>query len=171
MKNNGLFDLFLEELEDMYSAEKQIIEGLPGMIDHASLEELKEALSAHLTETKNQLVRIEEIFSILGSERKPIECKAMQGLISEAKEMVGSRKPSATLDAAIIAAAQKIEHYEIASYGTLKSFAKHLSLEKSITDLIQENLDEEGGANKKLTKIADGTFFSSGVNKEAAQSH
>lgn len=96
-------------------------------------------------------------------------CEAMRGLIKEADDLTQNKSKSATLDAAIISAAQKVEHYEIASYGTLRSFAKHLDLKSEITDLLQETLDEEGSADKKLTKIADGSFLSSGVNKEAVE--
>lgn len=168
MKNQGLHELFIEELEDMLSSEKQIVESLPKLIKLASLPDLKEALSHHLKETENQVIRIENIFSIL--EMSPSEnlCEAMEGLLKEAKELVEDRSKSPTLDAAIISAAQKVEHYEIASYGTLRSFAKHLDLDSEIIDLLQETLDEEAAADKKLTKIADGSIFSSGVNREAA---
>jgi ferritin-like metal-binding protein YciE len=168
---NGLYQLFIDELSDMYNSEHQIIESLPNLIKLASFPDLKEGLTKHLKETQNQVTRIEQIFSILGVPAKEITCEAMEGLLKEANELVQNRSKSATLDAAIISAAQKVEHYEIASYGTLRSFAKYLDFDSQIIDLLQETLDEEGSANKKLTKIAEGSIFSSGVNKEAAESH
>lgn len=168
MENHDLYQLFISQLEDMHSAENQIIESLPNLINLASLPDLKEALTTHLKETKNQVKRIDQIFSILSIDPKENTCEAMEGLLTEAEELAKSSQPSPTLDAAIISAAQKVEHYEIASYGTLRSFAKHLNLDSEITDLIQESLDEEGAADKKLTKIADGSLFSSGVNQKAA---
>lgn len=168
MKHNGLYDLFIEELEDMLSAENQIIEALPKMIQQASLPDLREALSKHLKETENQVKRLKKVFSILNLQPKENNCEGMEGLLKEGDEMIENKSKSPALDAAIISAAQKVEHYEMASYGTLRSFAKHLDLDSEISDLLQENLDEEGAADKKLTKLADGTFFSNGINKEAA---
>ena len=168
-ENNGLFKLFLEELEDMYSAENQLIEALPKLIKAASLPDLKDAISAHLKETENQSKRIEEIFAILELQPQEKTCEAMEGLIKEADALVKEIPKSATLDAGIIGAAQKVEHYEIASYGTLRSFAEHLDFDDEIINLIQDSLDEEGAADKKLTKIAEGSFFSEGVNQEAAE--
>jgi len=170
MKTHDLHKLFVDELADMYDSELQIIDSLPKLIKLASLKDLKDSLSKHLLETKNQAKRIKKIFTILGIPLNKKPCKAMQGIIHEAEEIIKNKPKSATLDAAIISAAQKVEHYEIASYGTLRSFANHLSLKGEIADLLQSNLNEEGTADKKLTKIADGTFFSSGVNSEAAKS-
>lgn len=169
MKNNDLHQLFVDELADMLSSEHQIIKALPNLIKIAAIPDLKKALSDHLKETEHQAERIKKIFSILGLPVKENKCDAMEGLLSEADEIVKGKPRSALLDAAIISAAQKVEHYEIASYGTLKSFAKHLQLGREVIDLIQESLDEEGGADKKLTKIADGGFFTSGVNQEAVE--
>lgn len=169
MKHQGLFQLFIDELEDMHYAENQIIESLPKLIKLASLTELKEALTHHLKETKEQVKRIDQIFSLIGVAPKKKVCEAIKGLLKEADELVNKKTKSPTLDAAIISAAQKVEHYEIASYGTLRSFAKHLELEDAVTTLLQDTLDEEGNADKKLTKIAEGSFFSSGVNEEAAE--
>lgn len=167
---NDLYQLFIDELADMHSSERQIIESLPKMIKLASFPELKDALSNHLEETKKQSSRIERIFSLLDMSPEEKTCEAMEGLLKEAEDIVSNKARSPTLDAAIISAAQKVEHYEMASYGTLRSFAKNLDLDSEIIDLIQENLDEEGAADKKLTKIADGSLFSSGINKEAAES-
>lgn len=168
MKNQGLLELFIDELKDMFSSEKQIVESLPLLIRAVSLDELKEALTKHLKETQNQVKRLEKIFSLLDITPKEKTCEAMQGLLSEANRIIQNKTKSPILDAAIISAAQKVEHYEIASYGTLRSFAEHLDLDSEISDLLQETLDEEGAADKKLTKIAEGSFFSSGVNREAA---
>lgn len=168
MKNNALNDLFIKELEAMFNSEHQIIESLPKLINLVSLPELKEALSKHLKETQNQVKRIEKIFSLLNISPVETTCKGMEGLIQEAEDLVENAPKSPSLDATIITAAQKIEHYEIASYGTLKSFSKQLGFDE-ITDLIQDTLDEEAAADKKLTKIAEGSMFSSGVNKEAAE--
>lgn len=168
MKTQTLNQLFVDELEDMYNSENQIVESLPKMIKAASYEDLKKALSKHLKETQNQVVRLEKIFSLLDLPAKENPCEAMEGILKEANELVEGKSKTATTDAAIICAAQKVEHYEIASYGTLRSFAKYLDLDDEIIDLIQETLDEEGEADKALTKIAEGTIFFSGVNKEAA---
>lgn len=170
MKTQTLDKLFIDELEDMYNSEKQIVEALPKMIKAASYEDLKKALTKHLKETQNQVTRLEKIFSLLNIPAKENTCEAMEGILKEANELSAGKAKTATTDAAIICAAQKVEHYEIASYGTLRSFAKYLDLDSEIIDLIQETLDEEGEADKALTKIAEGTIFSSGVNKEAASS-
>jgi ferritin-like metal-binding protein YciE len=167
MKNSGLFELFIRELEDVYSFELQIVEALPKMIKHVSLDDLKEALRKHLHETEQQVKRVEKIFSILGFKPKKVFCEGMKGILDEGEHLIGDHSKSAALDAAIICSAQKVEHYEISVYGTLKSFAKHLNFDTRIINLLDETLDEEANADKKLTKIADGTFFSSGVNQEA----
>lgn len=169
MSKISMSDLFIRELEDMFSSENQIVKALPKLIKTASSANLKAALSNHLSETKKQVTRIKNIFTAL--KRKPAKknCKAMQGLIQEANDLLKNKTKSATLDAAIIASAQKIEHYEIASYGTLRSFAKHLNFDSKVVNLIQESLDEEGAADKKLTKIAEGGFFSQGINENAVR--
>ncbi len=168
MKNNELFKLFMDELKDMLSSENQIIVALPKMIKLASMDELKEALMNHLDETKEQVVRLKKIFSILGEKPSEMTCKGMQGILAEGEEMVKGKSPSSLLDATIISAAQKVEHYEIASYGTLRSFAKQMDLDSEVAKLLQASLDEEGAADKKLTKIAEGSSFHAGVNKVAA---
>ncbi len=165
--NQGLKKLFLDELEDMLSAENQIIKSLPKLIKLANSADLKKGLTSHLKETEQQVKRIEEIFSILGVSSKEKHCKGMEGILKEGDEMVKGKTPSFLLDATIISAAQKVEHYEIASYGTLRSFAKHLDLDSSIVDLLTASLDEEGEADKSMSKIADGTMFKTGINDEA----
>ncbi len=168
MKTQTLDKLFIDELEDMYSSENQIIKSLPNLIKLATFPDLKKALSNHLKETQDQVKRLEKIFSFLDLSPTEKHCKAMEGILKEANDLVENKPKAATLDAAIISAAQKVEHYEMASYGTLRSFAKYLEMDQEIIDLLQETLNEEGGADKALTKIAEGSLFSSGVNKEAA---
>lgn len=167
MKDEGFFELFVDELKDMLSAENQIVDALPKVIQKAQLKDLKKALSEHLDETKNQVSRLEEIFHLLNLDPEEETCEAMEGLLKEADELMENRKPSPVLDAAIISACQKVEHYEIASYGTLRAFAKNLELDKKVSNLLKETLDEEANADKTLTKIAEGGFFTSGINKEA----
>lgn len=169
MKNETFHQLFIDELADMYDSENQMVKALPKLIKLASNPDLKEALSAHLKETENQVGRIEQIFSILEIPLQDNTCEAMQGLVQKAEELVNGKTKSPVLDAAIISAAQKVEHYEIASYGTLRSFANHLGFDSEVTNLLQATLDEEAAADKKLTKIAEGSIFSSGINKEAAE--
>lgn len=167
MKNKGLYGLFLDELADMYSAENQIIDTLPKLIKAASSQELKEGLRNHLEETKNQVKRIEKICKILNVPVSEKECEGMRGILEEGDEMLKNKNKSPLTDATIISAAQKVEHYEIASYGTLRAFASDLNLGREVVNLLQESLDEEGNANKILTKVAQGTFFTEGVNQEA----
>lgn len=168
-KIDTLEQLFFDELADMLSAEKQILQALPKLIKEASVQDLKDALMHHLHETENQVTKIERIFSILGRSIEEKKCKGMEGILKEGDDFIVNITNAALKDAAIISAAQKVEHYEIASYGTLRSFANHLSLDSKVIDLLQENLDEEGAADKKLTKIAEGSFFFSGINEEAAE--
>jgi ferritin-like metal-binding protein YciE len=169
MKNQDLYHLFINELQDMYSAEELIIEALPHLIKSAFHEDLKEALTHHLKETQNQVKRLQKAFSLLDSPGKKKLCKGMEGILKEGKELISHQASSPVLDAVIIGGAQKVEHYEIASYGTLCSFAKHLNLKGDLIDLLKENLKEEEAADKKLTKIAEGSFFSTGVNEEAVE--
>jgi ferritin-like metal-binding protein YciE len=168
-KSQNLHQIFVEALEDMLGCENQIIDSLPNLIELASSNDLKEALSTHLEETENQVERLETIFSILELSANEKTCKGMEGILKEGEEMFKGKTKDSLLDAIIIGAAQKVEHYEMASYGTLRSFAKHLDLDSEIIDLLQENLDEEGAADKKLTKLAEGTFFSEGINTEAVE--
>ena len=166
---NDLLRLFIDELEDIYDSELRIVDILPKLIDLASSPDLKKALSEHFKETQDQVDRVERIFAMLDLPATKNECEAMKGLLKEAEELISSRTKSSLMDVVIISAAQKVEHYEIATYGTLRSFAKQLELDSDIIDLIQNTLDEESAADKKLTKIAEGTFFSIGINKVAAE--
>lgn len=151
---NELHELFMEELADIYSAERQLIKALPGMAAAANSAELREAFEEHLRETRNQVSRIEEIVELLGESLKQKKCKGMMGLIEEAQEMMEEKEDSPALDATLIAGAQKVEHYEIASYGTLCAWAELMSHEGAL-QLLKENLNEEETADKKLTEIAE----------------
>jgi ferritin-like metal-binding protein YciE len=156
---SGLRDTFLEELKDIYDAEKQLLKALPKMAKAAEHEELKAALESHLEETENQIQRLEEVFELFGQPAKGKKCKAMQGLIEEGQDLISEDEG----DAALICAAQKVEHYEIASYGSLRTWAEMLD-ESQAADLLQETLDEEKAADEKLTEIAE-----SAANPEEAE--
>ncbi|MBA2728433.1 MAG: ferritin-like domain-containing protein [Parachlamydiaceae bacterium] len=168
MKNKEFEELFITQLETMLGAEKQILDTLPKLIKLAEIEDLKNALSTHLEETENQVERLEQIFRILNITPQARKNIAMEGILKQGEELLKNKPQSPILDAAIIASAQMVEHCEIAIYGTLRSFAKHLKLDDEVADLLQETLKEEGAADKLLTKIADGSLFASGINEEAA---
>ena len=154
MKIDSLDILLEEELKDIYSAEKQLLKALPKMAKKASSDELRAAFEEHLTVTEGQVTRLEEVFKTLGKTAKAKTCKAMQGLIEEATELMEEDADDAVLDAGLIAAAQKVEHYEIASYGTVRTWAK-LCGEEDVAELLQETLDEETEADQKLTELAE----------------
>lgn len=153
-KLKTLEDFFIEELKDLYSAEKQILKALPKMVKAASSEDLKDAFQNHLKETENQVQRLEKISKKIGKTLSGKKCKAMEGLLEEGKELMEEDAEPAVMDAALIAAAQKVEHYEMASYGCARTYAKLLN-ERDIQELLQETLDEEGNADKTLTEIAE----------------
>ncbi|HMS33696.1 MAG TPA: ferritin-like domain-containing protein [Ignavibacteria bacterium] len=153
-KLKKLEDFFKEELKDLYSAEKQLLKALPKMAKAADSQELKEAFENHLRETEAQVVRLEKISGNLGMTLTGKKCKAMEGLIEEGKEIIEEDAIPAVKDAALIAAAQKVEHYEIASYGCAATYAKLLNNGK-IESLLRETLDEEGNADKTLMQIAE----------------
>lgn len=160
---NSLDDLFLDQIQDLYDAEQRLMQALPKMIDAAMNSELAEAFSIHLTETKEHLKRLEQVFDSLGTKPKAKTCEAMKGLISEGEEMLEAKGDHHVRDAALIAAAQRIEHYEIAAYGTVRNLARQLGYE-TLASLLQRTLDEAGAANKKLTEIAE-----SSINPQAAR--
>lgn len=161
MKIKNLRDLFEETIQDLYSAETQIISALPLMAKNASNAKLKNAFEMHITETMEQQNRLEEIAELLGIKPKGKTCKAMEGLIKETQELLKEDIDPEVLDAGLIAAAQKVEHYEIASYGTARVFAEHLG-EAQIKALLEQTLEEEKNTDVKLTVIAE-----SSVNKRA----
>lgn len=161
MKIESLKALLEEELKDIYSAEKQLLKALPKMAKKATSEDLRAALEEHLEVTQGHVDRLEEVFEALGKPAKAKTCKAMQGLIEEGKEIMEEDADDAVMDAGIIAAAQKVEHYEIASYGTVRTWARLVG-EEEAAELLQETLDEEGEADKKLTELAESV-----INPEA----
>ena len=162
-----LKDLLIDELHDILSSEEQIVEALPEMVRASESPELKTAFESHLKETKGQIKRLEKIFKLLKIEKKEKFCKATKGLIQECKEVLKDFKIKSPLrDAALISKAQRIEHYEISAYGTVRTFATELDLDE-VADLLQATLDEEGNADKKLTKIAKGGLFKTGINLQA----
>jgi len=162
MKMKTFEDLFHHELKDLYSAEKQLTKALPKMAKAATNEDLKQAFEDHLQETEGHLERLEQILTQLEIPTTRVQkCKAMEGLIEEGKEVMEEDMEPELLDAALICAAQRVEHYEIAGYGCARTFAQRLG-HNEIADMLQTTLDEEGNADKKLTEIAE-----SFVNQEA----
>jgi ferritin-like metal-binding protein YciE len=166
MKLDSLEDVLVHQLNDLYSAEDQLVEALPKMAEAASNAELKKAFQHHLEETRDHRDRIQEIFGQLGTRRNGEECKAMRGLIEEGEEVVEANGDPAAKDAALIAAAQRVEHYEIAAYGTARTLAGELD-HGDAKDLLDQTLDEESNADKLLTKIATGGLMKAGVNEKA----
>ena len=154
MKLDTLKKLYVEELRDVYNAEQQLVKALPKMAKAASSDELREALELHLDETKGHVERLDQIFEGLDESAKGKTCKAMKGLIEEGSEILEEKGEDSVLDAGIIAAAQKVEHYEIATYGTLRTWADLLNQDEA-AGLLQETLDEEGEADKKLNELAE----------------
>ncbi len=154
-ESQALRALFIEELQDIYWAENHLVKNLPEMAGAATSEELKNAFETHLSETENQVKRLEQAFSNLGEDAEGKKCEAMNGLVKEAKEMIDDTE-SGTLvrDVALISCAQKVEHYEIASYGTLATLAKLLG-ETEAADLLVENLEEEKNTDTLLTQLAE----------------
>jgi ferritin-like metal-binding protein YciE len=152
--DNDLHELFLDELADMHNAEKQLTKALPKMIKAANSEELKAAIQSHLKETEGHVKRLEDIFKALDEKLKQKTCAAMKGILEEASELLQEQKGKSSLDAAIIAAGQKVEHYEIASYGTVRAWAEQMGHDEAV-ELLQETLDEENAADEKLTEIAE----------------
>jgi len=168
MQLQNLHDLFVEQLQDLYSAEQQLVEALPKMANASSNEELRDAFEQHLEETRGHVRRLEEVLSQIGESPGGEKCKGMEGLIAEGREILQMQGDPNVIDAALIAAAQRVEHYEIAGYGTVKTLAGHLDLGDA-KSLLDETLDEESKADKLLTKIATGGMFKTGVNERAAR--
>jgi ferritin-like metal-binding protein YciE len=156
-------DLFLHGLKDIYYAENQITKALPKMIDKATNRDLTKGLKDHLDETKNQIARLDQVFQKLGEEPKGVQCPAIDGLIKEGDEIAGEVADKEVLDAAIVGAAQSVEHYEIARYGTLIAWAEALGRD-DVVRLLTTNLNEEKAADKKLSTVA----VRKGVNRKAA---
>jgi ferritin-like metal-binding protein YciE len=157
-----LDDLFVHTLQDIYYAENQITKALPKMISMATDPELKSGFEKHLRETETQIQRLEQVFQMHGQTAKQVNCPAMDGIIKEANEISGEVSDKEVLDAALAAAAQAVEHYEITRYGTLVAWAKQLGRD-DCANLLQQNLDEEYATDKKLTEMAEAK-----VNRRAA---
>jgi len=148
-----LKDLFLEELSDMYDAEHRMVKSLPNLIEAATCNELKSALESHLRETEGQVEKLEKVFAAFGEKPERNKCPAMAGLVDEADDIVSENKKSPSINAAIIAAAQKVEHYEIASYGCLQAWAALLG-NREAADILEEILEEEKSADKTLNEMS-----------------
>ncbi|HYO13297.1 MAG TPA: ferritin-like domain-containing protein [Thermoanaerobaculia bacterium] len=161
MKLESLKDLYLEQLKDLYSAETQLVEALPKMAEAATARDLRQAFNEHLRQTEEQVRRLERIFQDLGSSPKGHTCEGMKGLIKEGEEMIKMRGEPAVLDAGLIAAAQRVEHYEIAGYGTVRTYAELLGRDEHVS-LLERTLQEEEDTDERLTQLAE-----SHVNEEA----
>ena len=153
MEMDSLRDLFVEQLQDLYSAENQILKALPKMIKNAKSEQLKAGFQEHLQQTQQQVERLDQIFDSLDEEAEGKVCKGMQGLLKEGEELMGEDADDDVLDAGLISAAQHVEHYEIAGYGTVRTYAELLG-EKEAVRLLQTTLEEEKATDQKLTQLA-----------------
>lgn len=162
MQSSQLMKLFEDELKDIYWAEKALTKAIPKMVKNATSPELKQALESHLEQTHEQIGRVEIVFETLGKKASAKKCEAMEGLISEGESIMEECEEGAMRDAGIISAGQKIEHYEIASYGTLRQFAETLGLTEAVT-LLEATLEEEKAADQKLSEVA-----MEAINVEAA---
>jgi len=162
MKLNNLEELLVHELRDVYDAEKQLVKALPKMAKAATSEQLRSGFEEHLEQTKQHVSRLEEAFRMLNQTARASTCDAMKGLVSEGEDLIGANGDDCTRDAGLIAAAQKVEHYEIASYGTLVAWAEQLR-RKDVADLLKQTLVEEKETDEKLTALAESV-----LNPEAA---
>jgi len=153
MKLNTLRDMFVDELKDLYSAENQLLKALPKMAKAATSANLKRAFESHLKETQGQVERLEQVFETLDESPKGKKCKAMEGLVEEGAEWMKEDADPDVMDAGLIACAQRVEHYEMAGYGCVRTYAQLLG-ETKVSGLLQKTLDEEGAADKKLTELA-----------------
>ena len=154
MKIENLDDLFLAEIEDLYDCEKRLTKALPKMAKASTSPELRKAFETHLEETQGHVERLERVFNEIGKKPKAVPCEAITGLIEEGEEMIGNTEQSPVRDAGIIAAANRVEHYEIAAYGAARTFAETLGLSSAVS-LLDQTLEEEKKADQKLTKIAE----------------
>jgi ferritin-like metal-binding protein YciE len=157
--------LFVDELKDIYWAEKHLTKALPKMAKKATSPELIQAFENHLTETEGQIERLEQVFEMLDMKPAAKKCEAMSGLVKEAEELIKENPAGMVRDAAMITAAQKVEHYEIASYGSLRTFAQMMGMPKAAA-LLQETLDEEGNTDHKLTEIAEASINEEAIEEE-----
>jgi ferritin-like metal-binding protein YciE len=164
---DSLKDVLVEQVGDLQSAEQQLISALPKMAGAASNDDLRQAFETHLEQTRNHAERLIRVAGMLGTAPPSEECQAMKGLIAEGDDVIRATGDPDAKDAALIAAAQRVEHYEIAAYGTARTLSEQLGL-KDAASLLEETLNEESNADKRLTKIATGGMLSSGINKRAA---
>lgn len=162
------YNMFIEQLQDVYSAEDQYIQAVPKILNTISTDELRTKLKSHFDEMKKQKDRLGKIFKELNESPEETFCEGMKGLLKECDRIVKEDMPGIVKDAALISALQKVEHYQIATYGALRTFAKHLELKK-VQTLLQEILDEEWKADKTLTTVAEGGWFTKGINVAAAR--
>jgi ferritin-like metal-binding protein YciE len=160
---NSLEDLLVDQLKDLYDAEHRLTEALPKMAEASYTPALRQAFLSHLEQTKNHVLRLDQAFADLGQQPERETCQAMKGLISEGSQVIDAKGDSIVKDAALIAAAQRVEHYEMAGYGSARTFAQQLNL-PNVAALLQRTLDEEGAADQKLTELAI-----SEINAEAAR--
>jgi ferritin-like metal-binding protein YciE len=165
MRIESMQDLFLEQIQDLYDAEQRLTKALPDMAQAATSPELRRAFQDHLNETKGHVTRLERIFESMGKNPKATTCDAMKGLIKEGETMVDDIKQSALRDAGLIAAANRVEHYEIAAYGSARTFAKNLSMDRAVV-LLEETLEEEKAADHRLTELAE-----TSINAQAQATH
>ena len=163
----NLQELLVEELKDLYSAEKQIVRALPKIIRGAASQELKAAITEHLEITKEQVTRLEQVFGNLEEKPKAKHCKGMEGLLKEGAECLEEQEKGALRDLQLIGAAQRVEHYEVAAYGTAKAMAEKLGLSEA-AQLLGETLAEEEEADKKLTEVAEGLYEEVGTGDQEA---
>lgn len=163
---SSLQDLFVDQLKDLYDAESQIVTALPKMANAASSTALKTAFEQHLEQSREHMHRLEQVFNEVGVRPTGEHCPAMAGLIEEGEEIINTPADAMVRDAALIAAAQRVEHYEMAGYGAVRTYAKELGY-KNAEKLLQQTLDEEGNTDKKLTSLAEGGLLKTGINQKA----
>jgi len=161
MKLNDLHDLYLAEIKDLYDGEQRIVKALPKMAENANSSDLRNAFEVHLNQTRQHVARLEQIFQKLDETPKGQKCKGIEGIIDEGEDMMDKDAPPAVADAALISAAQRVEHYEIAAYGSVRAYARRLGLEDHV-QLLQQTLDEETETDRQLTSLAE-----SYINEEA----
>ena len=163
MKLQSLQDLFVKELKDIYNAEQQLVKGLPKMAKATSHPELQQAFTEHLEQTRGHVERLQQVFELMNMSARGVRCKGMEGLIEEGKEILEDGEDDSTLDAGLIASAQKVEHYEIASYGSMRTYAEMLGYHEA-AQLLQQTLEEEKETDRKLSELAEGL-----VNRDASE--
>ena len=171
MKLESLRELFIEELQDLYSAERMILKALPKMVEKATNASLRDGFEQHRIQTEGHVRRLDQIFDLLKDtdiDREDKKCKGMEGILKENEDLLKEDAEPEVLDAGMIAGAQRVEHYEIAAYGTVRTLADQLGFDDA-KDLLDQTLDEEGQADKLLTKIATGGLLKTGINEKAAR--